>query len=98
MNEEMKSYVCQTRVATGLLKPNSLTSPGFSRFFQAHFSQHFISFAVHKIAIVRYADVNSLYGTVLLNVLVTVESRKISPEYEQLLNSTTNYTYSRCLS
>src|SRR5206468_3125444 len=65
MNDICDWSLLGTRVATGLLKPNSLTFPGFSRFFQAHFSQHFISFAVHKIAIVRYADVNSLYGTVL---------------------------------
>jgi len=48
---------------------------------------------VHKIAIVPYADVNSLYITLLVNVLVTVEALTISPKYEQLLNSTTNYTW-----
>ena len=48
---------------------------------------------VHKIAIVPYADVNSLYITQLVNVLVTVEALTISPKYEQLLNSTTNYTW-----
>src|SRR3954466_9123889 len=40
------------RVATGLVKPNSLTFPGFSRFFQANFIKHSIPFTVHKIATV----------------------------------------------